>query len=260
MKMLAMGQNYIRGIAMSKEPELLFKYRKLSSETELERCIDIVAQKRLYFPTIDKLNDRLEAASVDIRLPVAGYQIAVAAERTHPIVEGVKQRFHVLSLSENCFSSQLWGYYTDYTGICFCFKNEGVFRQAKPICYTSQIEETRPKNLAEMAEDIRTSLFRKQLGWEREQEWRIVEETQERFFSFPDGILAAVIIGDRTPNKLLEPFLQCLPSNLSIFTTYPCMFSGCLGAIPADYVDRSGGERLPVITTVDELAAILKNG
>ena len=53
-----MGQNYIRGIAMSKEPELLFKYRKLSSETELERCIDIVAQKRLYFPTIDKLNDR----------------------------------------------------------------------------------------------------------------------------------------------------------------------------------------------------------
>ena len=87
-----------------------------------------------------------------------------------------------------------------------------------------------------------------------------MEETQERFFSFPDGILAAVIIGDRTPNKLLEPFLQCLPSNLSIFTTYPCMFSGCLGAIPTDYVDRGGGERLPVITTVDELAAILKNG
>lgn len=88
--MLAMGQNYIRGIAMSKEPELLFKYRKLSSETELERCIDIVAQKRLYFPTIDKLNDRLEAASVDIRLPVAGYQIAVAAERTSSNRRGCK--------------------------------------------------------------------------------------------------------------------------------------------------------------------------
>ena len=73
------------------------------------------------------------------------------------------------------------------------------------------------------------------------------------------AILTAAIAG-AAAWELLEPFLQCLPSNLSIFTTYPCMFSDCLGAIPADYVDRGGGERLPVITTVDELAAILKNG
>ena len=121
-------------------PKLLFKFRALTTKTDLIRLVDILENNRLFFPTRKNINDPFELGRTTIQY--GGYMGAwqyLQYQREEPMVSEKRERYHFLSLSEDCFSPQLWAYYADtYTGVCLCYSTEKSFRMAKPVVYSSE--------------------------------------------------------------------------------------------------------------------------
>ena len=97
----------------------LYKYRSLETVYDskgnvvydgIDRCVDIINNNRLYFPTREKLNDPYEGIATPVKLGVCGEGIFESMGLIHPYIEDKMNEYRVLSLSGNPLSMQMWAH------------------------------------------------------------------------------------------------------------------------------------------------------
>ena len=195
------------------KPKLIFKYRALSSREDIDRFYDIIKYNRLYLPTIPQVNDPFEG-KIDATFAVMGQSMRMAMDIDFFAVSDRKEKTRLLSLSEDCFSPQLWAYYcNNYHGVCLCYKTDKTFSEIMPVQYSDKIrsgEGVLEPTFKQIYELIKDSLFVKQEGWMYEKEWRMVfqpvlkdeydsnENDVDSFLSYDSEELVGIIIGERT--------------------------------------------------------------
>lgn len=246
-------------------PKLIYKYRSLTTRSDIVRYFDTLKKNRLYFPILTKLNDPFEGMLCPNNFYVAGVSIFLAADEIYPALEEYKDNTHVLSLSEDCFSPQLWAYYcNDYQGVVLCFYTNKSFKNIKRVQYVDSSydlgygdEELSGEALYNA---LANSLLFKTSSWKYEFEWRIIgKDNSNEYFSFDQNELAAIIIGHNTDNETVSFIRDTLPSDFPLFKTHPGTLSGNVHILPIDYEIQYDGSKPDFIDTNDKLIDAIKS-
>ena len=91
----------------------------------------------------------------------------------------------------------MWAHYGDnYSGICYCFLNEGPFAEAKEVAYVTNTHILDCHERDYIGDDFRNHAFdlmrrgltAKHIDWQYEKEWRlIVDKTKDEaeFIKYP---------------------------------------------------------------------------
>lgn len=194
--------SYQEEMRVSEKPKYIYKYKSLpvdSNDQQLEWCLDVIENHRLYFPTPSVLNDPLEGQAALVWPAVAGGSISREEGKLHATQADELNKHRILSLSCSATSPQMWGLYAgNYTGICFVFSTENrAFSKVKPVIY-----EDTPVRLSEQEAtqsgyelDLKRVFMRKQKGWSFEKEFRIVEKSDNSYYKFNECDLCGIIIG-----------------------------------------------------------------
>lgn len=238
-------------------PNMFFKYKALNTKEDLIRTIDIINNNRLYMPCRKQVNDPFECTSVTPKVEgVMGMGTMYAADLEPNFLEDGRDRFRLLSFSEECFSPQMWAYYcSDYTGLCFGFVASESFAKAKAVKYTNTHYLYSDKSMGPsmVRESVREALFIKQDEWRHEKEWRIISEEDDCYFEFKKNELRCIILGYRI-NEETKSFLKDLiPQTVPILIAMPGMISFKIYFQPINYVYPTDGSERPQIKTVSEL-------
>ena len=246
-------------------PKMIYKYRPLTTRNDIIRYFDILKKNRLFFPTSTQLNDPFEGMLCPNNFYVAGTGMFLAADEIYPDLEKYKDNTRVLSLSEDCFSPQLWAYYcNDYQGIVLCFYTDKSFKNIKKVQYVDSSydlgygdEELSGEVLYNA---LANSLLFKTSSWKYEFEWRIIEkDNSNMYFNFGKNELAAIIIGHKTDSETVSFIRDTLPSDFPLFKTHPGTLSGNVHILPIDYEIQYDGSKPDFIDTNDELIDVIKN-
>ena len=125
-----------------KKPSYIYKYKGISSTTDLIRLLDIINNNRIYLPTSNQLNDPLEGQMISISTDgYAGHSMSLAADEEDMFIRNIKEEYKILSLSERWNNPQLWAHYANcYKGVCLCFSTKGVFGKIEKVEYCEERE------------------------------------------------------------------------------------------------------------------------
>ena len=248
------------------KPKLIFKYRSVSTLKELVRIRDIVQNNQLYLPTIPQLNDPFEGI-INVSFAIPGSSITRALDHDFSPVIQRKQKTRLLSLSEDCFSPQLWAYYcNDYHGVCLCFRTDKTFGAIQRVSYPDLIdvgETIRNPEPDVIYKLIRESLLRKQAGWKYEHEWRMIfqpdlnEDGMEKNDAPSKLIIDAdelvgVIVGDKLSEEEKKTIRDIVPNHIKMFVVHTGALSGKVELLEDGYIYRGYGKP-DYICTVDAL-------
>lgn len=185
-------------------PTYLYKYRSVGTREQLGYVLQTINDNILYFPRANALNDPMEATALDVGLCVIGEDHHRELGVVHPVVQEIRNEYAILSLSSKPDSTTMWAHYTaGYAGCCFMFEVADCFRDIRPVIYSDEnfsIPWTSDSTSA-IEDCIEESLFFKNTSWAYENEWRIVRKTSESFFSFNQGELMCVVLGERIKSK-----------------------------------------------------------
>ena len=191
-------------------PKILCKYLPLKDLTHFyyrnENINTMLTENKIFFPDYRKLNDPKEGNNCNI---ILNEETIDKQENEHPLIKYLKLKFRILSLTKDCFNESMWDRYAGgynslnktYEGICIGFKtNNEVFNEARKIEY---VNEPKVKNITKefdelkgyfekdnisykdeeyenlikpLKEKIKESFFYKDEYWEKEEEYRIVDE------------------------------------------------------------------------------------
>jgi len=203
------------------EPKLLFKYRSVKTTEELVRLIRILEDKKIYFPSVQELNDSLEGT---------GTALLSLGEGIYE--SNMRKAYHVLSFTENCFSPVMWSHYGgDRSGVCIGFykgssrdeENRNFLKIARKINYV----ESRNMFSAEEDTAIKSDLFYKHKDWSYEREWRIIakdgneaivpDEEGFPYFQFESSDVACLILGEKMDEMLKRAIVKLVPG-IPIYT------------------------------------------
>lgn len=203
--------------------------------TPMDRALKLIASSSIYYATPDSFNDPFEFLVTPLESSLAEFKTYTARfperivnpsdlnpgefrqifrRQMRPILGSIfdntllkmKNRLGVLCLSTAYDSINLWSHYGDHhKGICFRFRNspDSFFSEAKKVHY-----EISPPTMNYFKEVIHaTEEFGRKLAfckaasaWDKEQEYRIVEENSG-FYSFPPKCLTAIYLGCEFNNK-----------------------------------------------------------
>lgn len=191
------------------EHEFLYKYKSLSTGTDLSRLCDIIGRHRIYLPNYSKLNDPFEGAGITLK-PSQGYAgcgMSEIYDTDYSIFSHWKGRYKVLSLSEIPDSPQLWAHYGgNYTGCSLILKKTGPFGNAKKVEYIK--EKLGPIYIDDYDDSIlEKDFFLKSYGWSYEKEWRIISKEKTEYLYFDKEDLFGLIVGFKI-NKKIYYFLD----------------------------------------------------
>ena len=217
------------------KPNFVFKYKGIYSNKDLERCIEIVKDFRIFLPNISQLNDPMESGSAYIQPTYAGATIYSTVERACPEVQSAQKKFRILSLSEQWDSPQMWAHYANnYNGFCFVFNTDSAFKDVQPVIYTNNRFIAHDPGVDELDQYVHDSLLFKQKDWANEYEWRIIRKLPQEgassieYLEFEQSDLYGIIMGnnmnsDQTPNKdLLKEFIAlCEEKKIPVWRAYP---------------------------------------
>lgn len=239
---------------------MLYKYKAITTLNELDRVIDILQNYRLYFPNYQQLNDPLEGSGGNIMLSGwAGVSILIARDEELEPIEIAKQRYGILSLSETAISPQLWAHYTNnYQGVCLCFRTDGILRGAKKVKY----EIDRGRVFAEGEKSIKAAVKRnllyKQKGWEYEQEWRCILETDDlnRFRRFEKEELQGIIIGNNLSDTVKDILIRSLDNHIRALVAKPGYQTFRINILPWGYDIPGDGRSPDYITSIPDYLGV----
>ena len=245
---------------MSNKPNLIFKYKPLSTRTDLIRFYDIIKNHRIFFPTSTQLNDPFEGQLPSIGLGIAGSSLMKKADREYGFVKEQKNTIHIMSLSEDCWSTQLWAYYcNNYTGVCFCFKTNQTFKDIRKVEYVTEYDNQGFEVIADLETIEKVLLkrvFQKKIGWKYENEWRMIRLSQNtEYLYFDERELIALIIGHNIDKETEQFILNTVPDNLPVYKTYPGEVTGLIHLIKHNYEITYDGREQDFIDNAEELMA-----
>lgn len=250
-----------------KKPKLIFKFRSVDTIKEFSRIKDIIQNNQLYIPTIPQLNDPFEGR-INATFAIAGNSITRAQDKDFAPVLDRKRQTRVLSLSEDCFSPQLWAYYcNDYHGVCLCFKTDKSFNSIEPVNYPEPMDVgelvTEPSR-KQIYKLLRDSLYRKQAGWQYEREWRMVFQPElddegieiadaKSTLTFNSSELVGIIIGDKLDDDVKKQIIEIAQDKVMIFCVHTGALTGKVKVYEYGYKYPGDGLEADYIATVDEL-------
>lgn len=249
------------------KPKLIFKYRAVTSLKELVRVNDIVQNHRMYLPNIPQLNDPFEG-KINVSYGIAGSFITRAMDKDYSPTREKKEKTRLLSLSEDCFSPQLWAYYChDYHGVCLCFRTDNTFSVIEPVSYPERLDEddvVRNPSNSQVYEIIKESLLRKQAGWKYEREWRMIFQPElnhkgleikkaPSFLEYDENELVGIIFGDKLTESEQETICSIVPLSIKKFVVHSGALSGRVKVHEYGYVYPGDGSKPDYIATIDEL-------
>ena len=193
-------------MATSKSRIIAFKYKGLSN---LEHCIDIVQNNRLYCAPFTELNDPMEGK----------YRIAEDEEYEETIeqrVEGIlgeKAKFRICALSKISGHQAMLAHYAEkHTGVIFeieLFESSNVY----DVEYVKELPVV--DVLKGKQKDIARNIFRYKLkDWEYEKEVRVISE--DSFFGIPSNVKSITFATNADPDQA-EPLVEaCNKKRISI--------------------------------------------
>ena len=238
-------------------PDMFFKYKALNTKEDLIRTIDIITNGRLYMPYRKQVNDPFECTSVSPAIyGVMGSSLMYAADMEPSFLQNRRDGYRLLSLSEECFSPQMWAYYcSDYTGLCMGFVSSESFSAAKPVIYTNthytNTDHSGSKDI--VTESVEEALFIKQSEWRHEKEWRIITEENNCYHRFDENELKCIILGYRMNQETKSFIKDIVPESVPILVALPGMISFKIFFQPLDYEYGIDGSERPQIKSIAEL-------
>lgn len=193
-----------------KEPKLLFKYMSIDTTEKLCRFIKVFQDNRIYFPSVQELNDSFEGT---------GTQLFYFDKELYD--SETRKKYRVLSLSSNCFSPAMWAHYGgNRLGVCIGFykgnhlevNNKSHFKHAEEVKYV----KSRNEFSCDEEAAIKRDLFRKHEDWIYEKEWRIIDAAKDPtlnsgqadkidyYFEFDADDIACIIWGEKTEDAIKQ--------------------------------------------------------
>ena len=240
--------------------KMLFKYRNINTIDNLIHFLDIINNNRLFFPKYSQLNDPLEGSGYVVNVEGhAGCNIDLAEDVEDRYVKYEKEQYRILSLSETCFSPPLWAHYANtYSGACIGFWTNNCFKYARKLTY---IDERIPANNADiygnvdndLENAVKESFFYKHCDWSYENEFRIVEKSEEYFFNFSAQDLACIIIGNQMNTEYREFICKNIRSDIPLYYSYPGVRTFRINLLDINYDNFGSGSPVPSIYTIDGL-------
>jgi len=218
-------------------PEILYKYKAINSDKDLNRLIEIIAGHHIYFPNLTKLNDPMEASAVRYYLAVAGSGYVHEAGKKHPIVLGHQEQFRILSFTAMPDSTQMWAHYAnEYKGYCLAFSTKNTFDTVEPVIYSSlKFDYEAPSPSEEFEHVIRESFLFKNTDWAYENEWRYIKKEDNDSIAFNSDELMGIIIGEKMDGEYQKQIIElCNDNNIPCFRTYTMDDGVGINFLPAE--------------------------
>jgi len=218
-------------------PELIYKFKWVTTDEEMKWFCEILEEHKIYFPRPSKLNDPMEANSVSYSLGVAGEGHHKQAGKTHPIIEEIQEEYRILSFTTKPDSSLMWAHYAnDYQGCCLIFSTKNAFNSVEPTIYSinSFHFEAQSATREELYQPVHDSFLFKNTEWAYENEWRLIQRSEQEKISFGDDLLG-VIVGKNVKKKYRKKIIQiCDKKMLPCFSTYIMNGKNCIQFIPIE--------------------------
>lgn len=175
-------------------PKLVFKFRSLSSATDVVRAIDIVHNSRLYLPCAEELNDPFEGSNVD----------CLSDSKNNKLKE-TKKTYKILSLSKNCYSAPLWAFYTDdCSGICIGFYTNHSLCNVEKVDYVQKIDKKQWLCFDDVSTAVTEEYKYKHLDWSFEDEYRITKETDDVYLNLNNVDFACIVFGEKIVKEVKD--------------------------------------------------------
>ncbi len=237
---------------------MFFKYRSLSSGNSLSRLEDMIHNHRLFFPDRGKLNDPFEGLVNHFKiLGYAGAWYPSITDQESPFLSEKRNEYKILSLSSDCFSPLMWAHYADEgCGLCLCFLSNGSFSKAQPVIYSSQEIIKSDQEIAldhEIEDKIYAGFFKKHADWSYEKEWRIVQKTNDKYYSYRKNELVAVIFGHKIDDGNKRIINRMLPPKVKRFVIHIGGQSGRIKLLRDGYMLPGDGSEPTFICALSEL-------
>lgn len=231
-------------------PNLLYKYKSISSIDDLLRLYDTLKNCRIYLPVYDQLNDPLEGSAlghvlneehfphsnpetddfeVEDEVVFEAHVNDLLTDQEDSYIRERKKHYRILSLSSEPRSHQLWAHYAEnHKGICLCFKTSNSLSSACELKYIPVKENlevfdeiiTNTKESVEL--DVIRNWLYKQEGWAYEKEWRMIfysEPEEKAYLNFSPDELVAVILGEKVSKDLEDIVRSWIPENTKLLRT-----------------------------------------
>lgn len=196
----------------------------------------------------------------------AGKSIFEKSDDEDCVVRCERQKYHILALTETCFSPSMWVHYANgFNGICIGYWRRGLFSRARRIQYTEKGIPAKSTNQigvvdsVNLDQELYESFFYKHSDWSYEKEWRIVEkETGDKKVKYDSNDLACIIFGDRVGEQVKNSIINSLVDNVPCYKSKVGYRSFGINLLPNDHVTQHGGEIPPYIRSIDEFIKDLK--
>ena len=240
---------------MDAYPKLFFKFKSITKSDSLSNIDEIISDHKLYFPNRKHLNDPFEGGTKRLRVPgTAGAWYYQINDKENPYLGEIKGKYRILCLSSNCFSPLMWAHYANEgKGLCLCFHTNKSFSIARPVIYDEFIDDGEIIPEAQVEEKVYDSFFVKHPDWRYENEWRIVEQSENSYYQFEADELAAVIFGYSMSEGNKRIIKRMLSPEIKQYEAHIGGQSGSIRLIPDEYVFPGDGTNPDFISTVDEM-------
>lgn len=135
----------------------LYKYR-----SDIYRDLLAIVSNQIFIPTKDNLNDPAEVLFDDrqlldnIKVRKEQKQIHESVERNYKIlIEGIKKKVGIFSLSKNVTNELLWSYYSNgHNGFCIEYESEILKEQLKDDSFPFEIEVDYSQGIPDLSLDM----------------------------------------------------------------------------------------------------------
>ena len=204
----------------------LYKYR-----SDIYRDLLTLVNNQIYAPTVQHLNDPSETIVNDSKMyevfnliEKSGLSINIAKDNYAKIVDQVRTKLGIFSLSKTVFNELLWAYYANgHKGFCIEYDFEQLKKSISKghlhSIFNVQYKNDTPEfsmnnityNLVDDTQFLKCLIATKSMAWEREEEIRITLYSSGLLGISPESV-TGIYFGFRMPESDKELIKASLAS------------------------------------------------
>lgn len=224
-------------------PKILYKYRGLSEGPERERTLQILTERKIYYPFFHELNDPFDGHvifdkviskedlikfcnGINVLYPDSplDYRVfckqdgSVDTEKIDLVYNDLPSsrklfpHYGVLCLSENPTSILMWAHYSKFSGIAIEIDTSGSKLEEPGKLIEVEYSDTYPKiklfDFHPDNDDVVQAIFRRKFShWRYESEWRAIVAEGGRLHDLPariSGIILGPLVDPKVEKTILE--------------------------------------------------------
>lgn len=232
---------------MHVRPQIVYKYKSISTQADFNRVVDIIKSNHIYLPKPSMLNDPMEANALQVYLDCVGAGYTFDCGKVHPIIEEWQNRYRILSVSAIPDSPIMWAHYASgYSGCCLIYSTKKTFSKIEPIIYTDITFSLSDEDFMDEdipSEAIEESLRFKHKDWAYENEWRLIQNEDAGFLNYEVSELVGIIIGENMSLDKRKVLVKlCKDKCIPCFRTYTMKSWNEIAFAPYDLMESEKTE------------------